>query len=65
MKLEVAAGAEGCEGVGEDYAVRLEAGNEGAAVDIIERGGEEPVVFGVINFEAAIWGNAGWSGVLD
>jgi hypothetical protein len=41
--------------------VGSETGDEGAAVDIVERHGEQPVVFCVGDFEAAVLGDAvGW-----
>jgi hypothetical protein len=41
--------------------VGSETGDEGAAVDVVERHGEKPIVFCVVDFEAAVGGNAvGW-----
>jgi hypothetical protein len=41
--------------------VRSETGDESAAVDVVERHGEQPIVFCVVNFEAAVCGDAvGW-----
>ena len=38
-----------------------ETGDEGAAVNIAEGHGEQPVVFCVVDFESAVWGEAvGW-----
>jgi len=38
--------------------VGSEAGDEGAAVDIIKGRGEQPVVFGILDLEAAVLGDA-------
>jgi hypothetical protein len=37
----------------------VEAGHQGAAVDEVEGGRVSPFVFSVVNFEAAVWGDAG------
>ena len=29
-------------------------------MDVVELVGEEPGVFGVVDFEVAVWGDAGW-----
>ena len=44
---------------GDDGGRVSEAGDEGAAVDVVEGCGVDPVFFRVVYFEAAIWGNAG------
>lgn len=36
----------------------LEAGQEGAAVDVVEGRGEIPGVFTVVDFEVAVWWDA-------
>jgi hypothetical protein len=38
--------------------VGSETGDEGAAMDVVKRYGEHPVVFCVVDFEAAVLGNA-------
>lgn len=38
--------------------VRSETSDEGAAVDVVKRHGEQPVVFCVVDFEAAVCGDA-------
>jgi hypothetical protein len=44
--------------VGEDCVVGSETRDESAAVDVVEWDGEEPVVFCVVNLEAAVRGKA-------
>ena len=58
LQLEIAAGAQGGEGVAENGVVGAETRYEGSAVDVVEGGGEEPVVFCVVDFEAAIFWDA-------
>jgi hypothetical protein len=45
-------------GLADDGAGVGEAGEEGAAVDVVEGDGEGPVVFGVVYFEADVAGDA-------
>lgn len=58
LELEVAAWGEGVVGLGDDEGGVAEAGEEGAAVDVVEFVGEGPFVFCVVDFELAVWGEA-------
>ncbi len=50
----------------EDCLVAFETGDEGAAVDVVEWHGEQPIIFSVADFKAAVCGNATvWNLVLN
>lgn len=59
LHLEVAAGEERVVGFGEDRARGGEAGHHAAHVDEIEGVAVHPDVFCVVDFELAVWGDAG------
>jgi hypothetical protein len=59
LQLEDTAGAEGREGRFDDEGGVGEAGEEGAAVDVVKFLGVVPGFFGVVYFEGAVWGDAG------
>jgi hypothetical protein len=58
LELENTAGAKDGEGGGDDEGGVTEAGEEGAAVDVVEFLGVGPVFFCVGDFEAAVWWDA-------
>jgi hypothetical protein len=59
LELEVAAWTEEVESGLYDWEVGFEAGEEGAAVDVVELVGEVPGVFAVVDFEVAVGWDAG------
>lgn len=58
LELEDPAGPEAAEGGVHDEGGVAEAGEEGAAVDVVEWVAVVPGFFGVVYFEGAVWGNA-------
>jgi len=58
LELEVAAGLEGVEGGLDDGKGVFEAGYKHAPVDEVEFSAVIPFVFGVVDFEAAVWWDA-------
>ena len=59
MELEIAAGDEVGQRGAQDCVGGSETGYGCAGVDVGEGGGVEPVIFGVFDFEDAVWGDAG------
>jgi hypothetical protein len=57
LQLEIPAWRKGVEDRVYDKAVVFEAGEESPAVNEVEFLGEYPFIFGVINFEPAVWWN--------
>lgn len=55
MELEVAAGVEEGERGSSKRVMHAETGYEGAVVDVVELVGEYQGIFGVVDFEAAVW----------
>ena len=58
LELKNPAGPEAVEGGVYDEGGVAEAGEEGAAVDVVEWMGVVPGFFGVVYFEGAVWRNA-------
>jgi hypothetical protein len=59
LEFQVAAWGEGVVRLLDDVGRVFEAGEEGAAVDVVECGVEDPLVLGVVDFEADVHGDAG------
>lgn len=59
LQLEVASWARVCVGALDDVEVGTETGRDGAEVDVVELVRVQPGVFGVVDFEAAVWGDEG------